>query len=179
MRSKKTYCGVVLAGILSGPLAMADDSGFYVGTTVGQSRQEFDQFAGTGDTFRLFGGWSFNKYFAVEGGYVDGGTQSDSVGNLDVDISSDGFFVEGLAKWPIGAASAPYVKLGYVFYDATTKLSNGNQSFSDSESDADFIFGGGVEFKIGPNFRLRAEYEKINLPDSAYEIISLGGSWQF
>jgi OOP family OmpA-OmpF porin len=179
MRSKKILCGAALAGILSSQLAMADDSGFYVGATVGQSRQAFSEFADTGDAFRLFGGWSFNNYFAVEGGYVDGGTQSDRVGNLDVDISSDGFFVEGLAKWPIGNIAAPYVKLGYVFYDATTTLSNGNQSFSDSEGDADFIFGGGVDFKIGPHFRLRLEYEKINLPDSAFDIISFGGSWHF
>src|SRR5688572_5746548 len=179
MRSKKIFCGVVLAGILSSQFAMADDSGFYVGAGVGQSRQDFPGFGATGGSFRLFGGWSFNPYFAIEGGYVDGGTQSDQVGNLDVDIASDGFFVEGLAKWPIGSISAPYVKLGYVFHDSTTRISNGNQSFSDSESDADFIYGGGVEFKVGPNFRLRLEYEKINLPDSAYDIMTFGGSWQF
>jgi OmpA-OmpF porin, OOP family len=181
MRSQKIIRGVAIAAILSSPLAMADDSGVYVGATVGQARQEFGEFAAQSGTFRLFGGWSFNEYFGIEGGYVDGGTLSDSLGEdgIDLDISSDGFFVEGLAKWPVSAVAAPYVKLGYIFYDSTTTLSIGNQRFSDSESDADFIFGGGIEFKIGPNFRLRAEYEKINLPDSAFDIMSIGGSWQF
>jgi OOP family OmpA-OmpF porin len=181
MRFKKIMCGCALAGIMASQLAQADDSGFYVGATVGQARQEFGEFADQSGTFRLFGGWSFNQYFGIEGGYVDGGNLSDRLGegDIDLDIRSDGFFVEGLAKWPVSTVAAPYVKLGYVFYDSTTTLSIGNQSLSDSESDSDLIFGGGVEFKIGSGFRLRIEYEKINLPDSAFDIMSIGGSWQF
>src|SRR5262245_52340830 len=157
MQFRKIVGVCVLAALASA--AQAEDSGFYVGGGIGQSRQKFTDFEGNDTSFRLFGGWSFNKYFAVEGGYVDGGTQSDTLGLLDVDLSSEGLFVEGLAKWPIGSFFAPYAKFGYVFYDSTTKLSAGGQSISESDSDSDFIYGGGLEFKLGGNFRLRAEYE--------------------
>ena len=160
-------------------VARAEDTGFYFGAGVGQASQEFTGFEADDTAFRLFGGWSFNQYFAVEGGYIDGGTQSDSLGLLDVDISSDGFFFEGLAKLPLGKYVAPYAKFGYVFHDSTTKVSSPGGSFSESESDSDFIYGGGLEFKLGENFRLRAEYEEVNLPDSAFDIYTLAATWHF
>jgi OmpA-OmpF porin, OOP family len=179
MHFRKFMGACVLAGVLLPAAAEAEDPGFYVGASIGQASQEFSGFDANDTAFKLFGGWSFNKYLAVEGGYIDGGTQSDTISQLDVDISSDGFFVEGLAKWPLGKYVAPYAKLGYVFYDSTTKLSINNQSASESESDSDFIYGGGLEFKLGENFRLRAEYEEVNLPESAFDIFSLAATWQF
>jgi OOP family OmpA-OmpF porin len=178
MQFRKIVAGCVLAGLLV-PVAQAEDSGFYLGAGIGQSRQEFNQFDAHATAYKLFGGWSFNEYFAFEGGYIDGGTQSDTIGPLHVDISSDGFFGAGLGKWPIGKYVAPYVKLGYAFYDSTTKLSVGAQSASESDSASGFLFGGGFEFKLGANFRLRTEYEKINVSHSAYDIISLSAAWQF
>jgi OmpA-OmpF porin, OOP family len=169
----------VVTGLLACGAARADDSGFYVGAGFGEASQDFGEFDDSDKAFKLFGGWSFNKYFAVEGGYIDAGTMSDTIGQLGVDISSDGFFVEGLAKWPIGRYFAPYAKFGYVFYDSTQKLTLGPMSASESESDSDFIFGGGFEFNLTENFRLRAEYEEVNLPDSAFDIISLAATWQF
>jgi OOP family OmpA-OmpF porin len=168
----------VVAGLMT-CAARAEDSGVYVGGSLGQARQKFTGFEGNDTAYKLFGGWSFNKYFAVEGGYVDAGTESDTLGALDVDISSDGFFVQGIGKWPLGRFVAPYAKFGYVFYDSTTKVSANGQSFSESENDADFIYGGGLGFRLGDNFRLRAEYEEVNLPESAFDIFSLAATWQF
>jgi OmpA-OmpF porin, OOP family len=168
-----------LMGLLVCGTARAEDSGFYIGAGFGEASQDFAEFDASDESFRLFGGWSFNKYFAVEGGYVDAGTQSDTIDQIQVDISSDGFFVEGLAKLPIGDLFAPYVKLGYVFYDSTQKLSLGELSVSESESDADFIYGIGFEIKATDKFRFRAEYEEVNLPDSAFDIISVAATWHF
>jgi OOP family OmpA-OmpF porin len=169
----------VLAGVLVPGTVWAGDSGFYVGAGIGQATQEFNEFEGDDTALKVFGGWSFNKYFAIEAGYVDSGTQSDTVGQFDIDLSSDGFYVEGIGRWPLGKYVAPYAKFGYVFYDSTTRVEFPGASFRESESDSDFIFGGGLEFKLGENFRLRAEFEKVNLPDSAFEIVSLAAAWQF
>lgn len=179
MISTKIMGACVVTGLMICGAVRAEDQGFYAGGSLGQARQKFTGFEGDDTSFKLFGGWSFNEYLAVEGGYVDGGTQSDQIGVLDVDISSDGFFVQGIGKWPLGRFVAPYAKFGYVFYDSTTRVSVGGPTFSESESDADFIYGGGLEFKLGDNFRLRAEYEEVNLPDSAFDIFSLAATWQF
>ena len=179
MRFRQSVSACVLAAVVTGGVARAEDSGFYLGAGVGQATQEFSGFKADDTAFKLFGGWSFNKYLAAEAGYVDGGTQSDTLGLLDVDINSDGFFAQGIARWPIGSVFAPYAKFGYVFYDSTTKVTSPGGSFSESESDADFIYGGGLEFKLGDNFRLRAEYEEVNLPDSSFDIYTLAATWKF
>ena len=179
MQFSKIVGACVLGVVMTSGVARAEDHGFYVGVGVGQAGQKFNEFDADDTALKLFGGWSFNKYFAVEGGYVDGGTQSDELGQLDVDLSSDGFFAQAIGKLPIGRYFAPYAKFGYVFYDSTTKISSPGGSFSGSESDADFIYGGGLEFKLGDNFRLRAEYEEVNLPDSAFDIYTLAAAWQF
>lgn len=179
MEFRKFAGALAVSGLLACSAARAEDSGFYVGVGFGEASQDFSGFDASDTAFKLFAGYSFNKYFALEGGYVDAGTQSDTIDQLGVDISSDGFFVEGLAKWPIGNYFAPYAKFGYVFYDSTQKLTLGSMSASESESDSDFIYGGGIEFNLTGNFRLRAEYEEVNLPDSAFDIISLAATWQF
>lgn len=177
MKTMMQVC--VVTGLVASGAASAEDPGFYIGASFGQASQESGEFEDSSEAFKLFGGWSFNEYLAVEGGYVDAGTQSDTIGQLGVDVSSDGFFVEGLAKLPVGKYFAPYAKVGYVFYDSTQKLTLGSMSESESESDSDFIYGGGFELKFSDNFRLRAEYEEVNLPDSAFDIISLAATRQF
>src|SRR5262245_49238196 len=143
MNSRKIAAACMLMSLIAAGAAQAEDqdTGFYAGGSVGRSRQEFNEFHAQDVAYKAFGGWSFNRYFAVEGGYVNGGTQSDTIRQLHVDISSDGIFAAGLAKWPVADVVVPYAKLGWVFYDTTTKLSVGSQRSSETESTSDFIFG--------------------------------------
>lgn len=75
--------------VIASPFAVADDSGWYSGINIGQSRAKIDdaqitaRLLGTGLTttsitnddpdtgYKLFGGYQFNKNFALEGGYFD------------------------------------------------------------------------------------------------------------
>jgi OOP family OmpA-OmpF porin len=181
MNHGKMMGACLLAAMFASAAARAeDDAGFYIGAGIGQASQEAGEFEGDDTSFKVFGGWSFNKYLAVEGGYIDGGSQSDDLGSIHAEVSSDGFFVAALAKLPLADGVVnPYVKLGYTFYDSTTTLSAGSQSISESSGDEDLLFGGGCEFKLGENFRLRAEFEKVNVPDASFEIYSIAGTWQF
>jgi OOP family OmpA-OmpF porin len=181
MNHGKMMGACLLAAMCACAAARADDdSGFYLGAGFGQATQEQGYFKGDDASFKFFGGWSFNKYFAFEGGYIDGGTESDELGSLDVDVSSSGVYVAALAKLPLAHdVVAPYVKLGYAWYDSTTRIASGAQGISQSISDDDLIFAGGCEFKLAENFRLRAEFEKVNVPDASFEIVSVGATWKF
>ena len=75
--------------VVPGPDAFADDAGWYTGFNVGQSRAKIDDariaggLLGDGFTttsidnddrhfgFKAFGGYEFNRYFALESGYFD------------------------------------------------------------------------------------------------------------
>ncbi len=156
-----------------------DDAGFYLGAGVGSAKEEFTGFSDEDTAFKILAGWSFNKYLAVELEYVDGGTQEDSVDGLEAAISSDGAIAALLARWPVNGAFAPYVKAGYAFYDTSIKVTDGVNAASESSSDSDPVCGGGLEFSFGKNFRLRAEFEKVDVPDAAFEIYSILATWRF
>src|SRR3990170_8542390 len=91
MKSSRTSRTLGLAALvtITSPLAIAEDAGWYAGGSVGRAWADIDgrritrelQAAGFATTsisqdqrdtaFKLFSGYRFNKYFALEGGYFD------------------------------------------------------------------------------------------------------------
>ena len=83
--------GVMSLPAIASSIASAQDSGWYVGGNAGQSRAKIDNTRIAGDltgegiatttirdderhfAYKLFGGYDFNKYFALEAGYFDFG----------------------------------------------------------------------------------------------------------
>ena len=159
--------------------ANADDTGFYAGASIGKGTQSSDGFDGSDVLFRALGGYSINEYFAVEGGYVDAGEQKDTRGDVRLAVESDGFFAAVLARWPIGDGFSPYLKAGLAAYESTSTASNGVLRFTETESDEDLLFGGGFEFEFGDHVRLRTDYEKVDVPDSAFDIYSVVFTYTF
>ena len=167
------------AASLFSSAANADDAGFYTGASIGKGTQSSDGFDGSDVLFRALGGYSFNKYFALEGGYVDAGEQKDTRGNVRLAVESDGFFAAVLARWPIGDGFSPYLKAGIAAYDSTSTVSNGVLEISETESDEDLLFGGGFEFAFGEHVRVRTDYEKVDVPDSEFDIYSIVFTYTF
>src|SRR5665647_3765154 len=75
---------LIALAVLASSFAMADDSGWYAGANVGRSSAKIDDarissgFTSATITdddrssgYKIFGGYQFNQYFAVEGGYFD------------------------------------------------------------------------------------------------------------
>jgi OmpA-OmpF porin, OOP family len=180
MKYPKFAGACLLACGLAGGVAHADDdAGFYLGTGIGQAREKSGPFEGSDTSFRVFGGYSFNRFFAAEAGYIDGGNIDDDIGPYRVSIASEGLYAAGLAKLPLGDNFELFAKLGWVFHDSTETVSLGSQRNSESTSDSDFLFGGGVALKLGKNFQLRAEYDKVNVSDAAFDIFSVNAAWKF
>ena len=81
--------GLVAFAAIAGPFAMAEHTGWYVGGSGGQSRATIDDVRITNSLtvggfnsititdydrptgYKVFGGYQFNKNFALEGGYFD------------------------------------------------------------------------------------------------------------
>jgi OmpA-OmpF porin, OOP family len=176
----RKFAGVCVVGALCASAAVhAEDSGFYLGAGLGEARQSVEGFDGSDTSFKVFGGYSFSRYLAAEAGYVDGGEQTDSQGSLDIAIKSDGYFIEGLAKIPLGKYVAPYVKLGYVVYNSTTKVSSGNLQASEYLHGRDLLYGAGIEFRFGDSVRVRTEYEDVDVSDTDFDIFSIVVAFQF
>jgi hypothetical protein len=179
MNGNKIRALGALAALVVSFAAAADDTGFYLGAGVGEATQNDFAFHGSDTSFRLLGGYSFNRYFTAEAGYVDGGKQKDNVDGLRATASSKGTFAAVIGKLPLGKYVAPYAKFGYVAYDSRATLSNDTQTVVVSTSDEDILYGGGLEVRLGDRLRLRADYEKVRVPDVAYDIYTLVATWQF
>jgi OOP family OmpA-OmpF porin len=184
--------GAASAMLVAGP-TLAQDVGWYVGATLGQSEagDTCSGVAGSGvscddkDTaWRILGGYQFNRNFAVELGYTDLGEVSASGPGGNVSVESTAFEVVAVGMMPIADKFSIYGKLG--MYRAETDADVSVAGFSSaSESNTDLTFGVGVRYDFARNLGVRAEYQKYsdvgggNIGEDDVDVISVGVIWKF
>jgi OOP family OmpA-OmpF porin len=159
--------------------AADDDSGFYVGAGVGEANNKSGEFDGSDTALQVFGGYAFNKHFALELAYLDAGTQDDRIGDVEVTNESSGILVSALGAVPIGPVVSLYGKVGYAFYDATATFRSGSLEETESGSDERPVYGIGVELAVLRGLRFRAEYEIVDVSDGDFEIVTVSATYRF
>ena len=186
MNKRMALNGLALLGLLASTTVLAETQpGFYVGAGIGQASIEIDGegFDADDTGFKVFGGYNFNQYFAVEATYFDGGKPDESfrVGNVtgSIEVATDGLNVSALGRLPLGNVFSLFGKLGFASYDAKVSGRVGNQTVaSASGSDEDVSYGIGGAFDFGA-LELRAEYEAIDISDGSFNFLSIGGVYKF
>lgn len=186
MHKRMALNGLALLGLLASTTVLADTQpGFYAGAGVGKASLEIDGLFDEDDTsFRVFGGYNFNRYFAVEATYFDGGKPEATFrgpgGTATVEAATSGLDVSMLGRLPIGEVFSLYGKLGFASYDADVKArANGRVVFEETGSDEDVSYGIGAAFNLGPSFELRAEYDSIQIEDGDFTFLSVNGLFKF
>lgn len=149
-------------------------SGLYVGGAVGQSKAR-DACDGVpiscddSDTgWKIFIGYQFNDYFAVEGGYVDFGKAkaNGTITGVTVSASAEANSWElvGVAGWPFTPQFSVYGKAGLHRWDldvtATGSVPGFSVTASGSDKGTDFTFGLGAKYSITQNIIVRAEWQR-------------------
>lgn len=192
--------GVVLA-LTAGPAlaqrAQRDDDragrntqGFYLGGGIGDFSSEVRNINNPGDVnnvgidftdsnnaTKLFGGWAFNRFFAVQGDYVDFGDSSGAVSpSVRGQNNVKGFAPSIVGTIPIGPIEL-FGRLGMMFYDVNVDL-NGGRVIDDTASDMVWSAGVGLDIKDRANLRL--EYEEIDIPRfNQADALWLNFAWKF
>lgn len=177
-------------------MAQANPSGPYVGGGWGQVNLDIHNLSDVGtatsdivkgddNAWKLFAGWRFNPYFAVEAAYVDYGRPSDrfdssgSNGNYRVDLS--GFAPTVIGSLPMGRAEL-FAKAGSYFYDVTVRVDfdNPGPDLRSSHSRNDFMYGAGAGYTFSDTVHVRAEYEVVDLQNASNtNAIWLTAAWRF
>jgi OOP family OmpA-OmpF porin len=162
--------------------------GFYVGAGFGTteiSEESIEDFtADDSDTgLKVFGGYSFNEYFAIEASYFDFGEASGTIddeefGDFDFAVGVTGINAAAIARIPVAEMFALFGKVGFASYDLEFDVSLGDISGSQSESESDMVYGGGAALSFGA-LEVRAEYEVLNVEDGDVNLISLSGLYRF
>lgn len=204
--------------LLVSPLAFAADgptdwSHWYVGINAGASRATIDDAQITaglltggfttnsiadddGDIgWKLFGGYRFNQYLALEGGLYDLGgfgftATTTPAGSLTGAIELDGYNIDVVGFLPFGD-SGMWSAFGRIGYGST----QGDSTFTStgavtvltpqaSERLNDFKYGAGLQMDFSPSWGARLEYERFRVADGIgnegdIDLMSLGLVYRF
>jgi len=209
-RASGTLGLAVLAAIAS-PFAAADDMGWYGGVNVGQSRAKIDdggitsKLLGSGlatssisnddrDTgYKIFGGYKFNRNFAVEGGYFDLGRFGFSAttvpaGTLNGNIRLKGLNLDAVGILPITEKFSVFGRVGVDYAEARDSFSGTGAvnvlNPNPSKRAANIKFGGGLQYDFTEALAMRLEAERYRIDDAVgnkgdIDLVSVGLVYRF
>ena len=195
--SVNTLSSVSFAGaMLLCASAFAQDAGYYMGASVGQSVTDVDPapFAALGATitskdekssaFRIFGGYQFTRNLAVEIGYIDLGTYavSGTIGALPFTAFGDvtGFSISGVGTVPLTEKLSLLGSLGFLSSKVKASATVATAAGAARSSQSDYTAGIGLKYSLTKNVaaRLEANYYGLNNNGSA-QMYSLGLQYKF
>ncbi len=182
-----------IASVLASSAMADEDSYFYGGLGLGQSRARIDvdrigsQLRNSGLTptditrdekhfaGKVFAGYQFSRYFALEGGYFNLGrfgyiaTTAPS-GYLNGRIKLQGVNFDVIGALPLSDRLSAIGRVGAIYADARDNFTGGGAVVvlnpSPSERKVGFKYGGGLQYSISPYVLVRAEAERYRVPDA-------------
>ena len=191
-RTSGTLGLLVLAAITS-PIAMAQASGWYIGANVGQARAKIDDpritssllaggFTTTSianderDTgYKLFTGYQFNRYFALEGGYFDLGkfgftASTIPAGTLRGDIKLRGLNLDLVGTLPITDKLSAFGRVGANYAEAKDTFRGTGfvivRNPNPSTKATNVKYGAGLQYAFNDAWAMRLEGERYRVDDA-------------
>jgi len=165
MKTKFALISAFLFSLFSSVIsAEALDKPWYIGAGVGQSEAD-DACSGvsncddTDTGWKLFGGYRFTQYVAIEAGYVDLGEYSGSSGGISASAEVTGVTAHVVGTLPLHERFSLIGRLGTIYADVDAKASGFGVSVDEDDQFFAFAAGVGAEVNITDQFSLRAEYE--------------------
>src|SRR5687767_14093562 len=109
---------------------------------------------------KLFAGWRFNRFVALQFDFIDFERSRDARNQLNViSTQSEGIAPSVVGTLPLGPVEL-FARAGILWYDL--EIDRGNTSLVDN-SDRDPIFGAGIGVTVAKRLNLRAEYEVVEI----------------
>ena len=175
--SKGQLAGLLISILLVFPGIAAADGHWLFGGAIGTASidESIDGFGFDADStaYRLYGGYQFNEYFALEAGYMNLGSFDEQIqqGGEIVPISADadGFTFAARASVPLGQKFDLHGTVGSFFWDGSNEIAG----VGDNVSDSNIYFGAGLGYSLSNNVSLTADaaqYELDNVDSTVYTI---------
>jgi len=195
MKSSKTSTtlGFAALAIFTAPLTVAADPGWYFGVGAGPSHTDVDEDRIAADLlaqgytttfmddnerdtgFKGFGGYQFNKYWAIESGYYDLGdfgytSYTVPSGSLHGVYEGRGMYLDALLHMPFTPKFSAFLRAGAAYtqsrgaFEGTGLVNVTNPNALDDS--VDYKFGAGLEYMFTRRFGMRLEGERYHVNDS-------------
>jgi OmpA-OmpF porin, OOP family len=176
---------VAVVAVLSSACALSADNevptrpAFRFGLGGGRASIETDDASLDDSTvaLELFIGWEFNRYLAIEGGYMYGGkVEEESAVVLD---DTGGFYVSAIGSFPIDDVMSAYARAGWLDWSHDRELHTGSDTLvAKNAGDSGLLFGAGFAALIEGTL-VRVEYRIADLEDTDLGLLSLAVAWRF
>ncbi|HEY0943012.1 MAG TPA: porin family protein [Steroidobacter sp.] len=178
---------LVLAGMgmAFGVQAQDATSGFYVGAGIGQNKLEESNadlgfsFDGDDTAFTLFGGYQFNPWLAAEVGFIDGGSPSDTVQGVNIEVDSTAIEVALVGKVQVNRALTLFARAGLLAWDIEATARAGGFSARVEDDGNDLSYGLGGVLAAGPALDIRLQWRSAELQDTDLSLIDVSAIWKF
>lgn len=182
-----------LASLLAAP-AVAQEAGYvYSGLSVGQSRARIDDeritanLLGAGLTtrsmslnesdaaFKVFGGYQFNRNWALEGGYFNLGkfgytSTTVPAGTLKGQIKLQGLNLDVVGTLPLSERFSVIGRAGLQYAEARDSFTGTGAiqvlSRNPTKRDTNYKLGVGLQYEVNPSFFVRGEAERYRINDA-------------
>lgn len=175
---------------------------FYIGFSFGQAEVDENLIVpdlldpggsvdGKDSAFKLFGGYQFNRNFALEVAAVDLGDMSYSgnfTGNppatpsgqvIGGRVQNGGLNVSAVGVLPLGERFNFFGKAGiFLWSSEATDITGGEATFSEADG-SDLSLGLGASFALTPQASLRAEWERFEMSSTDVDLVSVGFAFSF
>jgi OOP family OmpA-OmpF porin len=172
-KSKPILAALALAAAAVAGPAAADDKGLYLGGSAGHVEYQetctrLNLAAGCRDHdegWRAFGGYRWNRNFALELGFADLGTASGfgdlGFGPITEEISVRAFDLVAVLSFQIANRLSLFGKLGGYRARTSHDIVTGTGTLQGGDSDAGLTYGAGIGFDLGP-LGLRLEWQRYD-----------------
>ena len=184
---------LAVLALIASPMAQAQDPGWYLGANIGQSKAKIDDNSirngllaadftavslddhnkNTG--FKIYTGYQFNRYFALEGGYFNLGqvgydAATTPLGNLNGKLKYQGLNLDALGFLPLGARFSLFGRVGLTYGQTKDSFTGTGQVDVMDPNPSQHAFnpkvGVGLQYEVSHRIALRAEVERYRLDDA-------------
>lgn len=210
-----TKRSLMALAVIATPVALAQDmdTGWYGGLNVGKSYSDFDNSRIVNDQLRgssvnsvtgfedderdigykIFGGYQFNRYFALEGGYFDLGqfdftAQTQPAGTLAGQFKVRGLNLDLVGIAPLTDKFSVFARAGANYAEVRDRFSGSGAvnvlDASPDKHDTNYKYGAGLEYAFTRALSMRLEAERYRIDDAVgndadIDLTSLGLVYRF
>jgi len=168
---------IVLAAVMAVSVGGASAQSMYLGGSVGEANFSADCAGSTkcdqgGSGYKVYGGYRLHKNLAVEAGFASFGSANaegevDGVGSVRAKFRSQGVFLAGAVRAPLGDDATAVARLGimHVKTKAIVDLLDLDSSGSTTERSVKPMFGLGLEMSVTKNVQARLDIDFTSSAD--------------
>lgn len=152
--------------------------GWYGGLGVGQSN--YRDFAATSansrsEGWKVYGGYQFNKYLALEGGYVNINDMQAVNGTVRTDIATEAWALGAVLSYPLTSKLSVMGKVGAAYMQGDTRTKDGAAlTVRTSDDGYEPNYGLGVSYALFDSLNLRAEWERFDRSSMDIDLVTAG-----